>query len=699
MFQVPRDRDAYAVIRGYVFQIDETVDTWLDLNAGELLELERGEDIDLVSRLIGERSRADVESRLLQQVKHRENNITLRTPAAIEAMVNFWDHRRLNPSVHLRFKFLTNAAAGAEQLSPFPERLPGITIWEQIRSHELRDGDASEAACQLREFLTKLPRPEPIPGSTWTDWQAFLTTESTDGFRTFIEQFEWRTSRPSASDIVGHLHKKIESHGIASSQTEAQAVYERLFFYVSRLLSTAGIKRLTVEQRTAVLGQPTLPAEDRETLSVLRNVVAAHGNRLDQVEDSVLALGARLERVLFQHAPSAHLYVADCPLDLTVPKNVARLSPRQTTVDQLNTLREVTVWLSMHGGPDVGKSQLAIRIAAGHRNCAWIRFRHFQTSAEALSVLDAAMSALGGSKSHQHPTERYAAALSAVGPGSLIVLDDVPRIGSDDRFADRLALFARYAREAHVRILSTSQFELPLTIREYLGDALVHDCAAPSFTDDEAQDLFRAFSADSPFLESGQAKFLNRLAGGHPLLLAATAEFLAKRSWRFRDEDIDSLLRGDHTSRVLPEVIDRLTRTLAVPSRDLLYRLTLIFGPFEQSSVPTLADVLPSVDRPLERFNEILGTWVQRDTNLRFVVSPLVKPLGKTELAPAVRIDCHRALADAITDKGRMDQYDCERHHLQPRSPRVRQGCDSLPAVTFRSPKRAEPGTLRFGNR
>src|SRR5437764_520503 len=105
-FQPPRDRDAYAAIRGYVYQIDRTLKRWLDLVSGQVLELERGEDIDLVGRAMTS-GQPEQESRLLEQVKHRDANITLRSAEAAEALVNFRDHRDANPLVDLRFCFLT----------------------------------------------------------------------------------------------------------------------------------------------------------------------------------------------------------------------------------------------------------------------------------------------------------------------------------------------------------------------------------------------------------------------------------------------------------------------------------------------------------------------------------------------------------------------------------------------------------------
>jgi hypothetical protein len=69
-----RSRDAWATIRGYVYQVDLTILRWLSLTEGQQLELERGEDIDTVSKNLTEMFKAtpDEQQRLLEQVKHRD---------------------------------------------------------------------------------------------------------------------------------------------------------------------------------------------------------------------------------------------------------------------------------------------------------------------------------------------------------------------------------------------------------------------------------------------------------------------------------------------------------------------------------------------------------------------------------------------------------------------------------------------------
>ena len=75
----PSTRDAWNTIRGYVYQVDLTIQRWLDLQPGQILELERGEDIDIVD-LVSHSPTATPEerSRLSEQVTHRDNSsITL----------------------------------------------------------------------------------------------------------------------------------------------------------------------------------------------------------------------------------------------------------------------------------------------------------------------------------------------------------------------------------------------------------------------------------------------------------------------------------------------------------------------------------------------------------------------------------------------------------------------------------------------
>lgn len=67
------DRDAWFVIRGYVYQVHTTILEWLTLSPGCELWLECGEDIDRVQEGL---SRSDTgDDRILEQIKHRQKAV------------------------------------------------------------------------------------------------------------------------------------------------------------------------------------------------------------------------------------------------------------------------------------------------------------------------------------------------------------------------------------------------------------------------------------------------------------------------------------------------------------------------------------------------------------------------------------------------------------------------------------------------
>ena len=76
-FAKDQRRDAHATIAGFVFQVNTTIRQWLELRSDEYLELEAGEDIDLIHA--DANSQETDFSRLLMQLKQlTDGSLTLR---------------------------------------------------------------------------------------------------------------------------------------------------------------------------------------------------------------------------------------------------------------------------------------------------------------------------------------------------------------------------------------------------------------------------------------------------------------------------------------------------------------------------------------------------------------------------------------------------------------------------------------------
>ena len=81
-FNLSHDRDAWGAIRGYVYQVHRTIDRWLSLQTNEILALEHGEDIDIVTRSLNANDLAE-RARLLEQIGSSDKSLTLHKPKAL----------------------------------------------------------------------------------------------------------------------------------------------------------------------------------------------------------------------------------------------------------------------------------------------------------------------------------------------------------------------------------------------------------------------------------------------------------------------------------------------------------------------------------------------------------------------------------------------------------------------------------------
>jgi len=173
------NRDAYATIRGFVYQAVLTVQAWLTLSDNELLELESGEDIDWRRLAEGTvSSRGDAE-RVLCQVKYRTRGLSLRSETSLGSLVNFHQHRLRNPQLHLLFRLLSNAKPIQERGHTHTSGLKGIELWSSLKTL----GDPVERTKRLtflRNVLLAPSEPTAIDRSQLSDFRSLVRKSSDD---------------------------------------------------------------------------------------------------------------------------------------------------------------------------------------------------------------------------------------------------------------------------------------------------------------------------------------------------------------------------------------------------------------------------------------------------------------------------------------------------------------------------------------
>jgi hypothetical protein len=103
------ERQAVAAIGGILYQIWQSVFSWISLEGSEVLYLEGAEDFDVIGR----------NQATAVQVRHTAAPITLGSAKTIKAVGHFWKLREMNPGKKVAFRYLTTSEPGVESGSPF----------------------------------------------------------------------------------------------------------------------------------------------------------------------------------------------------------------------------------------------------------------------------------------------------------------------------------------------------------------------------------------------------------------------------------------------------------------------------------------------------------------------------------------------------------------------------------------------------
>lgn len=329
---------------------------------------------------------------------------------------------------------------------------------------------------------------------------------------------------------------------------------------------------------------------------------------------------------------------------------------RTETVSGLVTEAQDVTWYALNGIASRGKTLLTRLLAdALGGELSWVGFDGLSDESAA-SLLERVCSNLTGQAPPLRRNPWYQAAALTLGSGTVLVLDDLPNLASAPQLVSRLVAFIRACASAGVRVLSSSLFPLPQSVLEELGE-IVTDEAAPPFTDSDAKEVLAAFDAPADMVDS-TARFINALARQHPTLLVAACRYLQDRNWQLEGDALAGLFQGTYATNLAAEVHQKLLSTIPdEATRQLLYRLTLVAGPFSLEEVDVLAGAPPPITGARARLRDILNSWVEQRGDGQCVVSALVVNMGRENLSGSERRVCHVALGDAVVARGSVNQH------------------------------------------
>lgn len=639
-------RDASPTIAGFVFQVNLSILRWIELQEGEHLELERGEDIDTVQN---GNDGISAERRLLEQVKVRSGRtLTLRSEEALEALANFCSHRAANPEWNLKFRYVTTADSGAEQGWARPDS--GIETWTALQRGRYDDTTRCEAIPALRTFLRSCARPEKVSAQVWQALQQVLACDDDMKLSEVISAFEWGIG----SGDYSHVEKQIVAaltRGITAE--EASQAYEHLFAFVFRLLCQPGQKMLTRSQLTTELQAPLVTPSDRAILELVGNELGQMTVRIAAVEtamshqaNEVATLKQTVGLIGKSLGFDSAFALSAVSLSTELPEQVSPRAAREELVGALLRRAQTDGIVAVVAEPGSGKTQvLLLSIGKAKRNHHWLNIPRLGTEAQACILLDALVRSVSGQENDLPFQELYDSAAERF-RGALVVIEDLPRVTPGGPLAARIERFGRRVKEVDAYLLMTSYYPLPTTTELSIGRIRFD---VPRFTIADVAEILASADAPQRLRTEKVYQLLVSVAEGLPTLVMAGVRYLIARNWSFTTTEIEGLFLGEFASAHRHDASSLLQITVPdTEERELLVRMSLAIGPFTMDDIASVARVPKAIRLPGEKVQRATGLWLQQVGKGRYLRSPLITPTLADSLDPTTQKGVHHVLAQRI---------------------------------------------------
>jgi len=679
MTELPQDRqrDAWGAIRGFTYQVRTTVLRWLELDNSTVLFCECGEDISRIRQRLGSAQPTGPEEveHLLEQVKHRQKTVTLRSPEVIQTLANFHIARQGRRDREMLLRYTTNAPLGREQQPSFPDSMPGIKAWQRIAAGAAGPDEVRPFLTAFRSLVAgvRVPKPRSRSGKSIGSFQRFVASAAEDELLCFVRAVEWAVSQPSHHELQTTLEGELVRRGLAPPRN-VQLAAAKLVVVVLDVLSRKGAKRLDrplllrcledvhlstaeaalfsglqkIEEQLALL--PVIASDVRDTKAASSRMEA----RIDALVLG-LALPGGTGRGIAGILPPASPPPADRPPLPPYPS-----APRAGLVGRLHARLEEAVWLHMTGGAGMGKTHLARALAeqVGPGHVLWASLRGATDEVPLLAYIEEQVvawvcTATGESSwwsayrgGQVSVTDLLEATLTQRSANGLVVVDDLPDLMLAPQLGRLLAELALACRSAHASLVTTSQRRLTPDVVAPVPPSCVVQDDVPKMDADDAMAMLQAAGAPARICNPEFAASLSSIAHGHPSILSATVRWCCERQWRFQEGDITALFSGAAAADTREMAVRQMVKLVVNDSaRELLLRLSLTGRAFGRRELEATASVEPKLSRPGELLLELVGPWVNRLDNDRWEVSPLLSNAGSLALPEDSKRGVHLALA------------------------------------------------------
>jgi tetratricopeptide (TPR) repeat protein len=594
-------RQAIPTLRGYAYQVWQSLYLWVTLKEDEVLFLEGAEDVDI----LGPAEQAET-----VQIKETAGSgpVTLRSKDVVEAIIHYWEHRKNNPEVLVRFRFLTTAGRGMERSKPFGE-ITGIDYWDACK----RAGTNLDS---LRSFLGTM---EALP----EDLRGFIANSSDEVLRDqLLRPIEWDTENKARPFVEDSIKRRLISYGDRIYNLppyESEKALSYLLKCIWDVACQTEARRLDyTDFIQAFQDALTVRITVHELEQLRRSAQAAL--QLKQMVTPLLAAAGEITSGQFP----------DAVLEPFVSPSLARFAQRHGLVTALGSKLSADGILVLKGSTGMGKSTLAYLIA-GSDEGRWRRLdmRGFRPEA----ILSRLIYAISMEEERRSVFD--------------YIIDDLNFDQNPALYENALASFIHNVRARGGRVIITTQGELPTRI-VLLSDIPERTVLnVPALDEEEVGELALNFGCPSNEKLSAWKRIVFLNTSGHPQLAHARIRAQEAKGWPAHT--VDDLGRTEDIESVRREARRRLTDLLpSVEARSLAYRLSIFTNRFRREHALHMGSYAPPISNPGEAFELLIGPWVERLDENYYRLSPLLKDAAEEVFGPRQITELHGTAAEAF---------------------------------------------------
>ena len=664
MVYTPKDnRDAWFVIRGFVYQVNLTILKWIELEENQFLELERGEDIDVITSNFDN----EEELRSLGQVKHRDGNVTLNSTGVLEILRNFHDHIIANPHQDLLFSYITNSNYGLEKPVIFVNGKKGIEVWMELFNDDYLLVSNIQLSKIQKHILKKIDieikgLSNPSTDSEkqnlvhWNNFRSYI--EDSKLFISFLKRFEWSLNNENSTSISQSIKSKLVELNFSQNSGQAEMLYPRLFLKIFNLLSKNGIKKVGLDLLKEELLLPEINGENTALLAIIQDNININEKRIVSVENRVEAVENQskefaelLDTPKYRDLSSTVFNHQLSQIEVNKPNLIANGSLRVEKVKEITNNLVSNKWINIQGVNGCGKSQLSSLVAEKFKKVYWLDLRPFVAApSKCLVVLKHFLLNISGINFDSNSSLWIEKTVKSLDENSLIIFNDLPNYSNNNELFNLIRTITDYIKTENISILSSSNHKINQR-KLHLTNEIFMEFDNVAFDEQEIIELLENYGAPQHTINSSD--LIASVSRGNPRFIIAILYHLQSTNW---SDNILEIFSDQITNELLNDEQEAITYLIEdSKTKELLYRLSLIHWDFHNNEILSVSNVQEIIEHPNEKFRQLLNIWIQGIANSNFQISPLIKDIGTRNLSPETQKKIYKSLASQLMSSGKLN--------------------------------------------